>query len=320
MTFFQIITSVILLVIIELLYFKAAVYFNITDRPNLRSSHTEITIRGGGIIFPVSLFLYAVCFGFKDIYFLSGLFLISLISFADDIKPVNNKFRLLIHLIAVGLLLYQLGIFILPVYIIIMAFFFTIGTINAVNFMDGINGITGGYSLITLISLFLVNQYGTSFTNPDLLLIAIIAVTIFNFFNFRKKARCFAGDAGSVSIGFIILYFILLLVLKTENPGYILLLLVYGLDVVTTICFRLLRKEKLMEAHRSHFYQYLSNEKGISQLVVASIYILIQVVINLLLIINGLQSIWLMLLVIMVSGIVFVKLRFDFEGTKRLLG
>lgn len=311
--------TIFILIIIELLYFKVATSYKIIDHPNLRSSHTDITIRGGGIIFPLALFLYFLYFGNAYVYFLSGLLLISLVSFADDIKHVNNKLRLLIHLMAVALLFYQLQLFGLPWYFILFAFFFTIGTINAINFMDGINGITGGYALITLISLYLLNTFIVVFTDGNLLIIPILAVIVFNFFNFRNKARCFAGDVGSISIGFILVYFILSLIIQTQNFNYILLLLVYGLDTVSTIIFRIIRKEKVMEPHRSHFYQFLSNEKGISQLNVALLYIIVQIIINVILVLSNIQSIWVMLCLIFVSGIVFVKLRFVFEGTEKLL-
>jgi UDP-GlcNAc:undecaprenyl-phosphate GlcNAc-1-phosphate transferase len=320
MTISLILITVTVFVVIELLYFKLANHYNIIDHPNNRSSHTHITIRGGGIIFPIALLAYLFYFETSSIYFLSGLFLISGISFADDIKQVNNKLRLIIHLIAVALLFFELNLFGLQWYIMAFAFFFAIGTINAINFMDGINGITGGYSLITLITLWLINNYIILFTDSNLLLITLIAVAVFSLFNFRNKAICFAGDVGSVSIGFILVYFILSLILKSQNINYILLLLVYGLDVVSTIIFRLIRKENVLEAHRTHFYQFLYNNRGISQLTISFIYIFLQFVLNLVLIYSRIESIWLMVSIIITAGIVFVKLRFEFEGTKRLLG
>ena len=320
MTIPLVLITIILLLIIELLYFRVADHYKIIDQPNSRSSHTKVTIRGGGIIFPIALLLFPLYFGTANIWFLTGLFLISAISFADDIRHVNNKLRLIIHLAAVGLLFYQLNLFGLSWYLILFAFFFTIGTINAVNFMDGINGITGGYGLITLITLLAINNYGVEFTDSNLLMTAVIAVAVFNLFNFRKKAKCFAGDVGSVSLGFILVYFILSLILKTENFTYILLLLVYGLDVVTTIIFRLIRKENVLEPHRSHFYQYLFNDRRVSQIIVSLLYIALQLVINILLIYSGIDSIWIMVTILILSGIVFVKMRFVLEGTEKLLG
>jgi len=200
-------------------------------------------------------------FQFEYEHFILGLIAIAFISFMDDIRPVSNKLRILIHLGAVSLMFFQLGLFNLPFYWIILALIFVIGSINAINFMDGINGITGSYALITLCSLLYINVFITSFTISSFLITSIISLLVFNFFNFRKKAKCFAGDVGSMSIAFIMLFFILQLILKSENFNYLLLILLYGLDAVSTIFFRLWRKENIFDAHRSHFYQYLANEK-----------------------------------------------------------
>jgi UDP-GlcNAc:undecaprenyl-phosphate GlcNAc-1-phosphate transferase len=164
--------------------------------------------------------------------------LISAISFIDDIKTIGNGIRISIHLVAVALLFYQLNMYNLPLYWIVIGLVVAIGTINAINFMDGINGITGSYGLITLASLYYINLFIVNFTSADFLLIAILSVLVFNFFNFRAKAKCFAGDVGSISLAFIILFFLLQLIIKTNNFNYILLLLIYGLDTATTILFR----------------------------------------------------------------------------------
>ncbi|RZK63351.1 MAG: UDP-GlcNAc--UDP-phosphate GlcNAc-1-phosphate transferase, partial [Pedobacter sp.] len=184
---------------LELVYFQIADRFNIIDKPNHRSSHTSVTIRGGGIIFSLAAMISFFCFGFAFPYFILGLVLISLISFLDDIFTLNNKVRLSIHLIAVLLMFYQWGLFGLAWYWIPFALIFVIGTINAYNFMDGINGITGGYSLMAVTTLYYINEKVVSFTSSDLLITIALSLLVFNFFNFRKKAKCFAGDVGSVS-------------------------------------------------------------------------------------------------------------------------
>ena len=150
--------------------------------------------------------------------------------------------------------------------------------------MDGINGITGSYSLLAIITLYYINENIHAFTSPALLITISLSLLVFNFFNFRKKAKCFAGDVGSVGIAFIIVFFIGQLILATHNFNYILLLLFYGIDVVSTILFRVIRKENIFEAHRSHFYQFISNEKKIPHLIVAAIYLLVQSIINIILV------------------------------------
>jgi len=304
----------LLFFIFELVYFNLADKYNIIDHPNHRSSHTKVTIRGGGIIFPVGFLLASFYFRFDYPFFLVGLLLISGVSFMDDINPVGRRIRIAIHLVAVALLFFQLGLFSLQWCWILLGLTFVIGTINAVNFMDGINGITGGYALITLSTLYYINARGILFTNENYLSVTICATLIFNFFNFRKQARCFAGDIGSVSIAIIIAFFLLQLILKTHNLNYVLLLLIYGLDSSSTVLFRVIRRENVFDAHRSHFYQFLSNEKKIPHLIVAFGYALVQSIINALLINFPNQSPFKLLLLIFLSGIIFILIRFKIEG------
>lgn len=306
------------LLIIELLYFKIADKYNIIDHPNHRSSHTNITIRGGGIIFCLAMLLGSLYFKFDYPYFILGLSLISLISLVDDIKPVSNKTRIIFHLISVILLFYQLGMYVMPLYWVILGFVFAIGTINAINFMDGINGITGGFGLVTLFTLFAINKYSVSYTDGNHLTISILSLIVFNLFNFRKKAKCFAGDVGSVGLGFIILFFLLQLILKTNNLNYLLILLVYGLDTVTTIMFRYFQKENIFQAHRRHFYQFWANEKKIPHLVVAIAYIIVQGVINLALVKFNPTSVVNLILSVTIAAIIFILLRIYFEGLNKL--
>jgi UDP-GlcNAc:undecaprenyl-phosphate GlcNAc-1-phosphate transferase len=317
---------VVLLVLIQV-YFRIADRFNVVDKPNHRSSHTTLTIRGGGIIFPIAFLVYCVghlvlpvFLPFEYPFFLIGLLLISLISFVDDVKPVSNRLRILIHLVAAGLLFFQLGILSMPLYVILILLFVTIGTINAINFMDGINGITGGYAFITLLSLLFLNEVKALYFSPTSLIVTtLIAVVVFNIYNFRTKAKCFAGDVGSVSISFILLFFIGQLIIQTGQISYILFLFLYGLDTATTIVFRLFRKERIFDAHRSHFYQFLVNERKIPHLYVASGYALIQLIFNIILISYlQLSTINLFFFLIVITGL-FLALRFKMEGKNRLL-
>jgi UDP-N-acetylmuramyl pentapeptide phosphotransferase/UDP-N-acetylglucosamine-1-phosphate transferase len=307
------------LTLLLLFYFRLAVQFKIIDRPNQRSSHSRITIRGGGIIFPIALLLQALFSRFEYPLFTSGLLLISTVSFYDDLRPLSNKIRLLIHLIAVSLLFMQSDLFSYTVWIIILVYILVIGTINAYNFMDGINGITGSYSFITILSLYFINETHLVFVLKEWLIIVAISLLVFNFFNFRKKAKCFAGDVGSVSMAFIIIFFLLQLILKTGDLKYIGFLLVYGIDSISTILFRLIRKENIFEAHRTHFYQYLTNVKSLPHLVVSALYMIVQLIVNLLIFYSDWDTVD-FLFFIVVSGLVFLGLRFTIEGRGRLMG
>lgn len=269
--------------IMELVYFYVAERYNIIDHPNERSSHSEITLRGGGIIFPVAIVCYSFYSGFEYSNFLLGLLCISFVSFWDDIHTASSKLRIVFHLMAVTFLFFELRMFQIPVWLVPIAYILVIGTINAYNFMDGINGITGLYSL-GLISTLIWLNHGLEFINSNILIITGLALLVFLYFNFRLKARCFAGDVGSVSMAFIIIFAMLLLILQTDEFLYILLLAVYGVDVVITMFLRLLNGENIFEAHRSHLYQKLSNERAVSHLLVAVVYAGLQIIVNIVLI------------------------------------
>lgn len=309
----------VIFIILELVYFKIADRFNIIDKPNHRSSHTSVTIRGGGIIFPLAVLAYALMNGFQDAYFVIGLLAISTVSFLDDILTLNNKVRLSVHLTSVLLLFFQWNLFGLNWYWVLIALIFVIATINAYNFMDGINGITGGYSLLTIGTLYYINQYVVDFTSNELLIVVGLALLVFNFFNFRGKAKCFAGDVGSVSIAFIIVFLIGQLILKTHNVSYIFLLLIYGTDTAFTVLFRKIRGENIFEAHRSHFYQHLSNQRKYSHLLVSLLYIVAQLLINALLISLINETMIYTLLLFFAFMAIYLSLRLRLEGRKRLL-
>lgn len=273
----------IVLFALELLYFKVADRFNIIDKPNERSSHTTITLRGGGIIFYFGALAYFVYSGFQYPWFFLGLTLMTLVSFLDDIITLSNKIRLLIHFTSVFLMAYQLHLFDMPWYYLLITFIVVVGVINAYNFMDGINGITACYSLAVGALLMMVNHQ-LGFIDQNLLAFTLLAVLVFAFFNFRNNAKCFAGDVGSVAIAFILLFALGALIIQTGNLIYILFLAVYGIDTVWTILRRLYLKENIFEAHRSHLYQFLANEAGVNKLAVSFLYALLQFLIGILVI------------------------------------
>ncbi len=265
-----------ILVLIELSYFQIAKYYNITDKPNNRSSHTEITIRGGGIIFWVSSFLYFIYSDYNYTFFFIGLSLVTFISFLDDIFTLSNRYRLPFQFMAIGLILYQLHFFENNLWLYLMVMIVGVGIVNAYNFMDGINGITSGYSTIVILALAYVNNYHTNFIENDLLTFIFLGLVVFSYFNFRTKARCFAGDVGSISIAMIILFLVLKLIIQEQNLIYILFLSVYGVDSVLTIIHRLFLKENIFKAHRLHLFQVIVNNLKISHLLMSSIYMSIQ--------------------------------------------
>jgi len=266
--------------VLELLYFKVADRFNIIDKPNQRSSHTAITLRGGGIVFYFGALVYFITSGFQYPWFFLGLTMMTLISFLDDVFTLSNKIRLLVHFSSVLLMAYQMNLFEMPWYYLLITFIISVGVINAYNFMDGINGITACYSLAVGGLLMIVN-HERAFIAQDLLAYTLLGVLVFTFFNFRTKAKCFAGDVGAVAIAYILLFALGTLIISTGNLIYILFLSVYGIDAVWTIVRRLYLKENIFEAHRSHLYQFLGNEAGVNKLLVSFLYAIIQVIIGL---------------------------------------
>ena len=273
-------TILVLLFLAELFYFKIADKCNIIDRPNERSSHTKVTLRGGGIIFYFGALAYFLTNHWEYPWFIVALTLITFISFVDDIRSTSQGLRLVFHFSAMTLMFYQWGLFSLSWWWIIVALIICTGIINAYNFMDGINGITGGYSFVVLVALAYINAEVTPFIEPALIYTVLCSVLVFCFFNFRKKAKCFAGDVGSVSIAFILLFLIGRLIIKTENFSWIILLSVYGVDSVLTIIHRLILHENIGLPHRKHMYQLMANELKMSHVVVSFIYMVVQVIVT----------------------------------------
>lgn len=266
--------------LLEIAYFKIADRFNIIDKPNARSSHTLITLRGGGVIFPLSVLVYYFGFGFHYSFFVIGMIAIAAISFLDDISHQPKKLRAIVQFVSVSFLLYSIGLFKMPVFWWPIAYLLVIGVVNAYNFMDGINGITTAYSFTILGALYLLNNQLQLF-DQNLVYCLTLGNLVFAFFNFRKKARCFAGDVGSVSMAYALLFLTSWCIMETGNPIFILFFAVYGIDTVLTIAHRMMKKENIFEAHRQHLFQMLSNEKKIPQLWVSSLYFIIQALVSL---------------------------------------
>ena len=272
-----------ILLALELAYFKIADRFNIIDKPNERSSHSTSVLRGGGIIFLLSLWSWSVFYGFQYPFFLLAVTLIAGVSFIDDIRSLPDSVRLVAQIVAMTMMFGQLNILHWNMWwIVIIALIVCVGASNVVNFMDGVNGITGVYAMASLVPLALLNNT-IYFVNQSLIYVVLIADVIFCLFNFRPKgkAKCFAGDVGSIGVAYILLFMIGLLVLTTGDVTYLIFLLVYGVDGCLTICHRILLHENLGEAHRKHAYQIMANEMKIGHVKVASLNMMVQLVLSL---------------------------------------
>lgn len=272
-----------ILLVVEFLYFRIADKFNIIDKPNERSSHTSVVLRGGGIIFLIGAWVWSLFYGFYYPWFLAGLTLVAGISFIDDIRSLPDSLRLVVQFVATAMAFYQLDILHIELWwVVLLALIVYVGITNVINFMDGINGITAGYSLAVLIPLMLLNRRD-GFVESSLIEVSILSVLVFCLFNFRPKgkAKCFAGDVGSIGIAFILLFILGKEILLTEDITYLVLLVVYGVDACLTIVHRIMLHENLGEAHRKHAYQLMANELKIGHVKVASFYMILQLVLSL---------------------------------------
>jgi len=272
-----------LLLLMELCYFKVANRFNIIDKPNERSSHSSVVLRGGGIIFLLAAWIWCVFFGCHYIWFLVALTIASGVSFVDDIISLPESVRLVCQFSAMVLMFYQLNILHIDMWwIVVLALIVSVGASNVINFMDGINGITGGYAMASLIPLYILNR-NLAFIDESLIVVIALADLVFCYFNFRPhgKALCFAGDVGSMGIAYILLFIIGSLIMKTGDVTYLIFLLVYGVDGCMTICHRILLRENLGKAHRKHVYQLMANELRISHTKVSVFYMGLQLFISL---------------------------------------
>ena len=307
----------LILILLEQLYFRIADKFNIIDKPNERSSHSTIVLRGGGVIFPIAIIVWTAVAGWAStesgqgiglqqvadfqhyLPFIIGLVLVAGVSFIDDIRSLPDSLRLIVQFAAYGLMFWSLGVFdlfteygwLIGLGAVLLALIVCVGATNIYNFMDGINGITVGYSAAVLLPLLLVNSGAmitavnepVGFVPTSLILTVILAVVVFSIFNFRPKgkAKCFAGDVGSISIAFILLFMIGRLILATGDLTYLIFLLVYGVDGCLTICHRIMLREYLGEAHRKHAYQLMANELKIGHVTVSLIYMALQLIVSL---------------------------------------
>ena len=292
----------VLLLVAELVYFRIADKCNIIDKPNQRSSHSTIVLRGGGIIFLIGAWVWSLFFGFDYPWFLAGLTLVAGVSFVDDIRSLPDSVRLVAQFAAAAMAFYQLDILHWDMWwIVLVALIVYVGATNVINFMDGINGITAGYALAVLVPLGLLNtnyqelamnlatNYSSIvtsdgvFVDQSLIVAAIIAAVVFCIFNFRPKgkAKCFAGDVGSIGIAFIMLFLLGNVIIKTEDITWLIFLLVYGVDGCLTIVHRIMLHENLGEAHRKHAYQIMANELKIGHVKVTLLYMAMQLAVSL---------------------------------------
>ncbi|UXH41320.1 MraY family glycosyltransferase [Pseudomonas promysalinigenes] len=253
---------------------------SLLDIPNARSSHTLPTPRGGGLAFVVCFLVGALGLGWAGAVappVLVGLLgagsLVAVIGFMDDHGHIAARWRLLGHFLAAAWGLYWLG-GMPPVMVLgwsldgawlggLFGVLYLVWLLNLYNFMDGIDGIASLEAICVCLGGCLLYWLGGYPQATWLPLLLAATVAGFLFWNF-PPARIFMGDAGSGFLG--IMLGLMALQATWINPllfwGWLILLGVFVVDATFTLLRRLLRGERIYEAHRSHAYQYAVRQHG----------------------------------------------------------
>lgn len=244
--------------------------WNVVDQPKVRSSHTQPTVRGGGVAILMAWAVGVTACGLSPvvIVWLLTVILLAVISFVDDWRtlPVLVRFghHAVVAIVMIAVL-YRPAFHLewpWPLVVLGAAWLWVTGYINAFNFMDGINGLATIQAVVTGIGMALVAGTVTKQWNaPPVIFSLVTAGAALGFLphNF-PKARMFMGDVGSASIGFILATLVLWLTADLGSRLLVPLLLLhanYVLDTGITLVRRVLRGDRWHEAHREHFYQRL---------------------------------------------------------------
>ena len=237
--------------------------------PNERSSHSAPTPFGGGIVIVLALVAmwHFISAGITDDshrigYVIAATGGIAVLSFADDIRNLPASVRLIAQIAAIAFILNAtsssvtfFGGILPPLWDTIAAGLLWLWFINLFNFMDGIDGIAGveAISLGGGVAVIVV----LASLNPMFfwLGLTILAATLgFLWWNWQP-AKIFLGDVGSVSLGFFLGWLLLMLAAEGQWTAAIILPLYYLADATITLICRVLRGEKVWQAHNEHFYQ-----------------------------------------------------------------
>jgi UDP-N-acetylmuramyl pentapeptide phosphotransferase/UDP-N-acetylglucosamine-1-phosphate transferase len=252
-------------------------------RPNARSSHREPTPQGGGIAV-IAATVAGTCFGISSFntslaIVFAATVIIACAGAAADIRPIEVTPRLAVQMIAVALV-----IFALPDNLRIASFLpwwaerglLLVGGlwfVNLVNFMDGLDWMTVAEVVPMTAALAAIGVLGILPASAAVVSLALCGAMIgFAYFN-QPVARLFLGDVGSLPIGLLIGWFLLLVASHGGRAAAILLPLYYLADSTITLVWRICNREKIWQAHRSHFYQR-ATDRGFTVIdIVARVFI-----------------------------------------------
>ena len=277
--------------------------FDIVDIPNQRSSHTKLTIRGGGVLFFAALLIYFFHTNFEEPLLFGGFTLLAVTSFIDDVKGLSVKQRIPVQFVAIMLLLFHIyGLTSVSVLLFIVILFTGVLAINCFNFIDGINGMLGFYSLVVLVILAIIN-YHENLVNPFLIWLPLLSLLVFGFYNFRLKALFFSGDVGSMTLALLIFYLVTLFTIELEAPMLLLIISVYLTDTIGTLVKRFVEKKNIFAAHREHLYERLANVEKVPHLRISLLYGFVQAVLGIIVLFLYKLNLGIQIIVVLIGAI-----------------
>lgn len=232
----------------------------VMDMPNPRSNHKAPVPRGGGIAM-IAAMLLALTVAGVPVYVLIAAALLAIVSFVDDIRGLGAGIRLVAQVVTVAVALYALpgrifpSFIPLPVEYIILAIAW-IWFINLTNFMDGIDGISAMEAVMVSAGICIMHALYPWIGQQLATSAAVIASCAYGFYIFnRSPPKVFMGDVGSIPLGFLMGYLLIVL----ASNGYLLPALIlpayYVGDATYTLIARQLRGQKVWQAHSEHAYQ-----------------------------------------------------------------
>jgi UDP-N-acetylmuramyl pentapeptide phosphotransferase/UDP-N-acetylglucosamine-1-phosphate transferase len=257
-------------------------------KPNARSSHSVPTPQGGGIaviaatIIAAAGALYllppAASAPATLLALLAAVIVIAAVGAADDIRPIGVAPRFFLQAFSVALVIFALpnDLRVAPFMpVVVERLLLTVGGlwfVNLVNFMDGLDWMTAAEVVPITAALSMFGAFGFLPAAPTIISLALCGAMIgFAYFN-RPVAKLFLGDVGSLPIGLLLGWLLVALVGRGALTAAILLPLYYLADATITLVRRLIRGEKIWQAHRSHFYQRATDRGFTVRQVVAHVF------------------------------------------------
>lgn len=276
------ILAMLLLLGIELAYMHIARRNGWTTQRNVRRDGHPVAVIGGGLIFYLGMVLWSLGMGIiydveaPGAYFLIGLTMLAATSFVDDILRLPVWLRLVVQFLAASFLCFGFDPLYVHPLVALLFIVAVVGFVNGYNFMDGINGITAAYSVVVLGVLLFIDLFTVRFASGSFIAVALGSALIFGLFNFRRHALVFAGDVGSICMGFIICNLLTEYCISQGDIFGLVMVSVYAVDIFATIIRRIIEGENILRAHRKHIYERLFFIWRVPQLVISTIYALLQ--------------------------------------------